>query len=212
MRIIKKILDSMHTLMLIAAVLLALPFGIEWAIQTHRKDFPVSWIEAWREVCFNAVMVSILFLLIYIRRHIASQVILLEVDILLISLSVICFWINLRRVFVFLILPRSLGAFSEKLELIWKEIKEFYETLFKRFKHGDSRAENISKQIEGIIVKRAVLNVREVMIRLAVIVVSLRFILTLPRNSCQSECVKFKHLLPSLQTPAASDPLASCAA
>ena len=37
-------------------------------------------------------------------------------------------------------------------------------------------------------------------------------IVTLPRNSCQSECVKFKHLLPSLQTPAASDPLASCAA
>lgn len=173
---IKKILDAMHTLVFIAAVLLALPFGIEWVIRTHRKDIPVSWIEAWREVCFNAVMVSILFLLIYVRRHIASQVILLEVDILLISLSVICFWINLRRVFMFLILPRALGAFNERLDLIWKEIKGFYETLFQRFKHRDSRAENISKRIEGIIVKRAVLNVREVMVRLAVIVVSLRFI------------------------------------
>ena len=35
---------------------------------------------------------------------------------------------------------------------------------------------------------------------------------TLPRNSYQSECVKFKHLLPSLQTPAALNPLTSCAA
>jgi len=176
LRMIKKIFDAVYTLVFIVAVIIAAPFGIEWVIRTYRKDIPASWIEAWREVCFNVLMVALLFALIYIRRYLASQVVLLEIDILLISLSAICFWINLRRVLMFLILPRALGAFHEKLDLIWKEIKGFYETIFQRFKHSNSKAENISKRIEGIIVRRAVLSVKEVMVRLAVIVISLRFL------------------------------------
>lgn len=175
LRRIKKVFDPVSRLVFIVAVIIAAPFGIEWIIRKYPKDIPASWIETWREVCFNILMVVILVVLIYIRRHIASEVVLLWMDILLVSISAVCFWINLRKVFIFLILPRALGAFNERLDLIWREIKGFYETAFQGFKHEDSRAENISKRLEGIIVKRAVINVREVMIRLAVIVISLRF-------------------------------------
>jgi len=186
LNIYKKIKDILGTVLFVLVLPVATPVLIEMGIKEWEKQIPESWVKSWREFLSNVSLLLGILVVLLFRIFIKSEGWLLVLDLLFVALAVCGFIRNLWKSFVFLVLPQSIGAYSAKLDIIWNKIEEFVTGLRKDFltkektKERQSVISHIDESllapVQKMLIQIVKYNVREVMIRVAVLFVSLRFL------------------------------------
>lgn len=183
--IYKKIKDFIGTVIFVLMLPIVMPVFIEWGVREWEKQIPESWVKSWREFLSNVSLLIGIAAVLLARKYIKGEVWLLSLDLVVVALAICGFIRNLWKSFAFLILPQSIGAYSTKLDIIWNKIDGFLSTLRKDFTKEKTPErqntinridESLFAPVQKMIIQLVKFNVREVMIRIAVLFVSIRFI------------------------------------
>lgn len=183
--IYKKTKDFIGTILFVLMLPIVVPVFIEWGVREWEKQIPESWVKSWREFLSNISLLIVIIAVLLVRRYIKGEIWLLSIDLVVVALAICGFIRNLWKSFVFLILPQSIGAYSTKLDIIWNKIEEFLSNMRKDLtKEKTPERQNVINRIDEslfapvqkMIVQLVKFNVREVMIRIAVLFISVRFI------------------------------------